>query len=169
MIKVDLYYNPKDFDMELADAQKLAQEIVEQILPFCERVEVAGSIRRKKNEVRDIDIVLIPKPLLWHRIIATLLRNMTAKVLKRGNRIAQLTIKGVNVDLYVATEQTWGIVLLIRTGSMAHNIRLSKRALSMGMKLSHSGLIKNGKIIASTEKEIFEALDLSYVEPQERE
>ena len=155
--------------MRLEQAQKLAQEIVDKILPYCERVEVAGSIRRKKSEVRDIDLVLIPKPLLWHRIIATLQRTMNAKVLKRGNSIAQLTIQGVNVDLYSATEQTWGALLLIRTGSMAHNIKLSKRALSMGMKLSHKGLIKDGKLIASTEKEIFEALDLSYVPPEERE
>ena len=45
-----------------------------------------------------------------------------------------------------------------------HNIKLSKRALSMGMNLTHSGLTKDGKIIASTEKEVFEALGLSYIE-----
>ena len=156
--------------MLLEQAQKLAQEIVKQILSFCERIEVAGSIRRKKSEVRDIDLVLTPKPLLWHRIIATLQRTMDAKVLKRGDRIAQLTIKGVNVDLYSATEQTWGALLLIRTGSMAHNIRLSKRALSMGMRLTHKGVTRDGRIIASrTEREIFEALGLSYVPPEERE
>jgi DNA polymerase (family 10) len=154
--------------MELAYAQKLAQDIVEQIRPHCERIEVAGSIRRKKSEVRDIDIVLIPKPLLWHRIIATLQRKMEAEVVKRGDNIAQLTIKDVNVDLYVATPETWGGLLLIRTGSAGHNIRLSKRALSMGLKLTHSGLTKDGKIIASTEKEIFEALSLNYIEPEER-
>jgi DNA polymerase/3'-5' exonuclease PolX len=154
--------------MELAYARKLAEQIVEQIRPHCEKVEVAGSIRRKKNEARDIDLVLIPKPLLWYRIIAILQRNMDAKVVKRGDSIAQLTIKDVNADLYSATEQTWGALLLIRTGSAEHNIRLSKRALSMEMKLTHSGLVKDGKVIASTEKEIFEALGSSYVEPEER-
>jgi DNA polymerase/3'-5' exonuclease PolX len=154
--------------MELAYAQKLAEQIIEQIRPHCERIEATGSIRRKKSEVRDIDIVLIPKPLLWHRIIATLQRNMDAKVVKRGDSIAQLTIKDVNVDLYSATEKTWGALLLIRTGSAEHNIKLSKRALSTGMKLTHSGLTKDGKVIASTEKEIFEALGSSYVEPEER-
>ena len=155
--------------MKLEDAEELAGEIVEHIHPFCERVEIAGSIRRKQSEVRDIDLVLIPKPLSWHRIVATLQRRMNAEVLKRGDSIAQLTIKGVNVDLYVANEQTWGALLLIRTGSAEHNIKLSKRALSMGMKLTHKGLTKEGKVIASTETEIFEALDLPYVEPEERE
>ena len=154
--------------MRLEDAEELAREIVEHIRPHCERVEVAGSIRRKKSEVRDIDLVLIPKPLLWHRIIATLQRTMNAEVLKRGDSIAQLTIKGVNVDLYSATPETWGTVLLIRTGSMTHNIKLSTIALRKGMKLSHKGLTKDGKVIASTEKEIFEVLDLRYRKPEER-
>ena len=155
--------------MKLEDAEELAREIVEHIRPHCERVEVAGSIRRKKSEVRDTDLVLIPKPLLWHRIIATLQRTMDAEVLKRGDMIAQLTIKGVNVDLYSATPETWGALLLIRTGSAEHNIKLSQIALRKGMKLSHKGLTKDGKVIASTEKEIFEALDLPYVPPEERE
>ena len=89
--------------------------------------------------------------------------------MKRGDSVAQLTIKDVNVDLYSATEQTWGALLLIRTGSAEHNIELSKRALSMGMKLTHNGLTKDGKVIASSEKEIFEALGLSYIGPEERE
>ena len=154
--------------MQLEHAQKLAQEIVEQIHPYCERIEVAGSIRRKKSEVRDVDIALIPKQSLWPRIIATLQRAMHAKILKRGDSIAQLTIKDVNVDLYVANEQTWEALLLIRTGPAEHNIKLSQIALRKGMKLTHKGLIKGGKVIASTEKEIFEALDLPCVEPELR-
>ena len=146
--------------MRLEQAQKLAQEIVEQIRPHCERIEVAGSIRRKKSEVHDVDIVLIPKPLLWHRIIAALQRAMDAKILKRGDSIAQLLIRDVNVDLYVTSEQTWEALLLIRTGSAEHNIKLSQIALRKGMKLTHKGLTKSGKVIAS-EKESFEALDLS--------
>jgi len=155
--------------MLLEEAKRLAQEIVEQIFPHCERVEVAGSIRRKKSEVRDIDLVLIPKPFLWSRIIATLQRTMDAEVLKRGDIIAQLTIKGVNVDLYVASPETWSALLLIRTGSAQHNIKLSMLAQKKGLKLTHRGLVKGGNVIASTEKEIFEALELSYVEPEERE
>ena len=136
---------------------------------FCDRIAVAGSIRRKKIEVRDVDLVLIPKPLLWPRIIATLQRKMDATVVKSGKVVAQLTIGGVNVDLYSATEETWEPLLLIRTGSAQHNIKLSMRALRMGMKLTHSGLTKNGKILASTERGIFEALGLEYVPPEERE
>ena len=154
--------------MKLKDAEKLAEQIIEQIRPFCDRLVVAGSIRRKKSEVRDVDFVLIPKPLLWHRIVATLQQNMDAKVLKHGEKAAQVTIDGVNVDLYSATEETWEPLLLIRTGSAEHNIKLSMIARKKGMKLSHKGLIQNEKIDASTEKEIFEALGIDYVLPEER-
>jgi DNA polymerase (family 10) len=154
--------------MELEEAQKLANQIVELIFFFCDKITVAGSIRRKKLIVRDVDIVLIPKPLLWPRIISTLQRKMDAKVLKAGNKVAQLTIDGINVDLYSADVKTWEALLLIRTGSAEHNIKLSIQAMKMGMKLTHSGLTKDGKIIASTEKGIFKALGLDYVPPEER-
>lgn len=67
------------------------------------------------------------------------------------------------------TPETWGTLVLIRTGSAEHNIKLSMIAQKKGLKLSHSGLTKNGEVITSTEKEIFKALDLPYVEPEERE
>ena len=93
---------------------------------------------------------------------------MDAKILKHGDSIAQLTIKDVNMDLYVTNEQTWEAILLIRTGSAEHNIKLAQIALRKGLKLTHRGLAKGGKVIASTEKEIFEALDQPYVEPELR-
>ena len=93
---------------------------------------------------------------------------MDAKVVKHGNKAAQLTINGANVDLYSATEETWEPLLLIRTGSAEHNIKLSMIARKKGMKLSHNGLIKGDKIVASTEKEIFGLLDLRFVPPEER-
>ena len=154
--------------MELQEAQKLANQIVELISPFCERIAIAGSIRRKKPQVRDVDLVLIPKLLLWSRIISTLQKKMDAKVLKWGEKVAQLTIGGINVDLYATNPKEWEALLLIRTGSAEHNIKLSIQARKLGMKLTHSGLTKDRKIIASTEKGIFEALGMDYVPPEER-
>jgi DNA polymerase/3'-5' exonuclease PolX len=154
--------------MRREQAQELAQQIVKEISPFCDRIIVAGSIRRKKPKVRDVDIVLIPKPLLWPRIVATLQRKMDAKVLKQGEKVAQLTIGGINVDLYSATPETWEPLLLIRTGSAQHNIKLSMIAQKKGMKLTHRGLMKNGEIIASTEEAIFKTLGMNYVPPEER-
>ena len=154
--------------MELEEAQEFANQIVALISPFCDRITIAGSIRRKKPIVHDIDIVLIPRVLRWSRIIATLQKKMDAKVLKCREKVAQLTIDGINVDIYATNPKQWDALLWIRTGSAEHNITLSMRARKLGMKLTHSGLSKDGKIIASTEKGIFEALGMEYVSPEER-
>jgi len=103
---------------------------------------------------------------LWN---FTLKLRKISKIGVDGKQVKRVVFKGEQIDLYFATPETWGALVLIRTGSAEHNIRLSKRALRMGMKLSHRGLIKNEKVIASTERKIFEALDLPYVEPEERE
>jgi DNA polymerase (family 10) len=154
--------------MELEQAQKFANQIVELISLFCDRIIVAGSVRRQKSQVRDVDIVLIPKPLLWSRIISTLQKKMDAQVLKCGEKVAQLTIDGINVDLYSTNSKEWETLLLIRTGSAEHNIKLSIQARKMGMKLSHKGLVRDGIIVASTEEGIFKALGMEYVPPEER-
>ena len=70
--------------------------------------------------------------------------------------------------MYSTNPKEWEALLLIRTGSAEHNINMSIQARKLGLKLTHSGLTKNGKIIASTEKEIFEALGIDYVPPEER-
>ena len=75
-------------------------------------------------------------------------KKMDAKVLKCGEKVAKLTIGGINVDLYSTNQKEWEALLLIRTGSAEHNIKLSIQARKMGMKLTHSGLSKAGKIIA---------------------
>ena len=76
----------------------------------------------------------------------------------------------MQVDVYFAKEETWGILLLVRTGSKEHNIRLCKHAINTGMKLSsEKGLMEDGKVISSkTEEEIFQGLGMDYVKPEER-
>jgi len=114
--------------MKLEQAQGLAGQVLEAIRDHCERIEVAGSIRRKKSEIRDIDLVLLPKPLLRPRILATLRRTMNAEVLKSGDKVAQLAINGVNVDLYFANKESFAPLLFFRTGSAQSNMRLASIA-----------------------------------------
>jgi len=152
--------------MRLEQAEKLAEQFIHEIATYCEKIKVVGSIRRRKTECRDIDLVLLAKPeQLWN---FTLKLKKISKINVDGKQVKRVIYKGEQFDLYFATPETWGALILIRTGSAQHNIKLSKRALKTGMKLTHRGLMKNGKIIASTEAGIFEALDLSYVEPQQR-
>jgi len=152
--------------MKLKEAQELAEQFIHEIADYCKKIEIVGSIRRRKTECRDIDLVLLAKPeQLWN---FTLKLKKISKIMVDGKQVKRVIYKGEQFDLYFATPETWGALVLIRTGSMDHNIKLSTIALRKGMKLTHSGLMKDKKLISSTEVGIFEALDLSYVEPQER-
>lgn len=82
------------------------------------------------------------------------------------------TKTGIPVDIYVATDDTWATLFLIRTGSREHNIKLAQRAQELGMKLRASGdgiEDASGKLLkVETEGEIFSYLQLPYVRPEER-
>jgi DNA polymerase (family 10) len=164
--------------MQLEEACFLADRIVHCIDHLCYNIQVVGSIRRKRPEPRDIDIVLIPQAWMWNTIIQRFKTSMFANVIEAaGPELARLRVpvngvsESIQVDLYRARPETWGVLLLIRTGSIEHNIKLCSRARAMGMMLSAAqGVIKDGKVIASrTEEEIFQALNMDFVEPEKRE
>jgi len=128
--------------MQLTQAEKLAKQFIQEIAVYCEKIKIVGSIRRRKTECRDIDLVLLAKPEeLWN---FTFKLKRISKIMVDGKQVKRVIYKGEQFDLYFATPETWGALILIRTGSAQHNIKLSKRALNMGMKLTHSGLMKNG-------------------------
>jgi len=159
--------------MYLGDAEALANEIVSILDPFCEKILIVGSIRRKIPEVHDIDIVLIPDNSLFLSIEIQKLGPFE----KDGPKIKRLRYKDmIDVDIYFATSMIWATLVLIRTGSKEHNIRLCSRAKSMGMKLKANGeglyrIISDEKLIriaGDTEESIFHMLDLEYIPPEER-
>lgn len=163
--------------MRLEDAAVLADRIVHCIEHLCDKIQVVGSIRRKRPEVHDIDIVLIPQAWMWNTIIQCLKIDMKACVVKAGQELATLEVpigatnETISVDIYKARPETWGVLLLIRTGSKEHNIMMCSKVRTLGMMLSAAqGVIKDGKVIASrSEKEIFRALGMEYIEPENRE
>lgn len=153
--------------MKLVEGRQLVYEILQILRPICECIEVAGSIRRKKPEVRDIDLVLIPKPLV--DVVNVLERSMGAEVVKRGQRVANLKIRGVGVDLNFCNQAEFAPMLLFRTGSWQFNTRLASKAKRLGLKFSPHGVFKGGKRIdENTEDSIFEMLKEEYVKPEER-
>lgn len=177
--------------MKLEEAERLAFKVEQAITPCCERVVTVGSIRRRQPEVADIDLVVIPKPLMWSRIAGSLIQELDATLKACGPQLMRLTIpvaftpSGVcQVDIYAATPKTWGVLMLIRTGSIEHNIKLCVRAKDLGLRLSaKEGVIEVSsvvcglscnrtvtRVIASrTEEEIFKALQMEYVPPAYRE
>jgi DNA polymerase (family 10) len=155
--------------MKLEEAERLAQDFIEEIRPFCERIQVAGSVRRKRPEVKDVDLVMIVRD--WFGLNATLQK--LGKLVLDGPKVKRILYKGAQIDMYVATPKTWATLLLIRTGSVDHNIRLCTIARSKGMHLSASGdglFDQEGKRIAGdNEESIYEALGLEYEKPEERD
>lgn len=155
--------------MELERAQKVANEVVKHLSAYCQRIEVAGSIRRKAPNPKDIDLVLIPNDLwnLHHEIMGLGPMKMS------GSKIMRVMVNRTQVDIYVASEETWATLLLIRTGSAQNNIRLATLAKKKGWHLAASGdglFDENGQRIAGdSEQSIYEALGLPYQEPWERD
>jgi len=154
--------------MALERAEKIAESVVKRLSPYCKKIEVAGSIRRRKPWVNDIDLVLVPSDLwnLHHEVMGLGQMRMS------GSKIMRVMVGSTQVDIYVADETTWATLLLIRTGSAENNIRLATRAKSRGWRLAASGdglFNERGERIAGdTELSIYQVLGLPYQKPEER-
>jgi len=154
--------------MELERAKTIANEVIKRLSPYCQRIEVAGSVRRQKAVVNDIDIVLVPSDL-WN-LSQEVMGLGPSKV--SGDKLKRINHNGVQVDLYYASQETWATLLLIRTGSKENNIRLATLAKKRGGHLAANG---NGlfnevgrRVAGDSEESIYEALSLPYQQPWER-
>lgn len=173
-------------------AREIAEDLVSELSGFCDRIEIAGSLRRRKHAVNDIDLVVIPKfiqvqdeSLFGEPVRENLLEKKLSQLCligqldleANGSKIKRFlkTVDGdtIPIDVYIANEQTWWTLLLIRTGSRNHNIKLAKRAmdLHMHLKADGSGLLAPGGTLIPIhrEEEIFRHLGLAYRPPEERE
>ena len=162
-------------EIDLEEAQRLAAQIKASVENQCDRIEVAGSIRRQKSKVHDIDFAAVAKTDADWQKINEKLKQLKAKPNCSGNSVIKAYLLCQNglfqVDFYRAKPQTFGIHLLVRTGSADHNMWLAGYAISKGMRIKYSqGLIKDNNAIAGeNEKEAFATLGLSYPLPSERE
>lgn len=158
----------------LARADKIAEAVVKRLSPYCRKIdnrikiEVVGSVRRRVPWVNDIDLVLIPDDLWgFHAEVKKL-----GQMKMNGPKIKRIMVGSIQIDIYIADEDTWATLLLIRTGSAQNNIRLAQRAQERGWRLAASGdglFNENGERIAgNTELSIFQALGLPYQQPKER-
>lgn len=158
--------------MRLEEANVIAQSIKELLTPYCDRIEIAGSIRRGKSIVHDIDIVLIEKPeaaLVMNSILSSI-----GEIELNGGKIKRLRYGNgdISIDIYIATPATWATLLLIRTGSKENNIRLCSLARRKGwhLKANGDGLfgMRGQRIAGDTGESIYQALGIPYQEPHNR-
>lgn len=171
--------------MNLARAIVLADKIREQLQPMCDKIALAGSIRRSRPEVNDIDFVILPKPGQLQAIKQRCKQNCRAITDGDQNFICALRLSPGNefqLDIFFARHPVkellqiipgnFGSLLLCRTGSKEHNIYLIEHAKRRGLTWNpYQGVFDSeGYCIASeTEEAIFDALNLDPVPPERRE
>jgi DNA polymerase (family X) len=138
---------------------------------FAKEVVPAGSYRRRKETIGDIDILATsdkPEKLMDYFVKF----DGISDVLAKGPTKTMVRLKiGLDADLRVVSEESFGAALAYFTGSKDHNIAMRELAIKKGWKLNEYGLFdKNGKMIAGrTEEEIYKALDLEWIPPEMRE
>jgi DNA polymerase (family X) len=137
-----------------------------------ERITFAGSLRRMRDTIGDIDILVASAdatPIM--DAFTTMPR--AAQILAKGDTKSSIvTRKGLQVDLRVVPADAWGAALIYFTGSKTHNIKIRERAIKRGWKLSEWGLFEaeTGKQVAAhTEEDVYEALGLPWFPPTMRE
>lgn len=135
------------------------------------RVELAGSLRRGKETVGDLDfLALSDHPEEAARAFCALPE--VEEVLAQGPKKASVKLSGgLQADLRIVPEESFGAALQYFTGSQAHNIRLRERAVARGWKLNEYGLFdeENRQLAGETEEGIYQALGLAYIPPELRE
>jgi DNA polymerase/3'-5' exonuclease PolX len=180
----------------LADARAVAAVLCRALAPHCDRIEVAGSIRRQKPTVGDIELLFIPRfgarvvaPELFPRhcdlaalAIDELLRSQVLgkRPNKLGgtawgekNKLAVHLPSGIAVDLFAATAHNWFNYLVCRTGGAESNRQIAMAAQAMGWKWNPygSGFEKLGSTerhVVTEERDVFAFVGLPYREPEAR-
>ena len=155
-------------------ALPLAERIVADLaaVPGVEAVQYAGSLRRFRETIGDIDIVVAASD---HAAVMERFAThpAVARVIARGDTKSSIVSgEGIQVDVRVVDHSQYGAALLYFTGSKAHNVHLRQLALNRGWTLNEYGLtvLDGGDVVAAaTEQEIYEALGLPFIEPELRE
>jgi DNA polymerase (family 10) len=134
------------------------------------QAQAAGSLRRQRDTVGDLDLVVAARPgsSVMHRFAAA--ADVAAVLAKGPTRASVVLANGMQVDLRAVPPESFGAALLYFTGSKSHNITLRQRALGAGLKLNEYGLYREGRRIAGdTEASVYQALGLPFIEPELRE
>ena len=166
-------YNATERRMLLDEATALGEHVLGFIRgrAECEEAELAGSLRRQKETIGDLDIVAASSD---GKALADAFASapFVDEVLAHGPSKVFIKCGGVEVDLRIVEPEAYGSLLHHFTGSQAHNVVLRERAVKMGVNISEYGLTQAGtqryEPVAS-EAELYSRLGLSYIPPELRE
>lgn len=160
-----------------AEAYEIALSVLEELKPHCIRIEIAGSLRRKKDDCGDVEIAAIPKPYstgLLESGIATIV-NKWKKVkgeLEFGKTkyTQRILPEGIKLDLFIANEENWGLIFAMRTGPAEYSHKvLANGWVRQGFKSQDGYLYRNGeKYEVREEEDLFKLIGIPYVNPEDR-
>jgi DNA polymerase (family X) len=152
----------------------LAEDIIRKMKDTAavDRIEVAGSIRRRKETVKDIDILATSKHP--EKVMEVFVKNPhVRRILAEGpTKSSIISDDGIQVDLRVVDEDSFGAALQYFTGSKQHNIKLREMAVRAGLKINEYGVFREPgekKIGGRQEEDVYKALKLAYIPPELRE
>ena len=158
----------------LHEAEQYARALVEYLKAGggIQEIDVAGSFRRRKETIGDLDIVVTCAPAKAPAVIERFGKfGDVTQVVARGDTRSTVRLSGgLQVDLRVVEPSCFGAAMQYFTGSQAHNIELRKIAQAKQLKLNEYGIFRGSKSIAGrTEQDVYGALGLEWIPPELRE
>lgn len=170
--------------MELQQASELAEKLKELLGGSCTRIEVAGSIRRRRPDVGDIELLCIPdtstgadqldrriKELIEAGVLALRMGRHGRKVYGPKNKLLTHVATGFGVDVFSTDEACWPVAMVVRTGGKATCQRIAVAAQERGYSFHAYGTgftTPEGMLVCYTEEDVFKAVGLPYKDPWER-
>jgi DNA polymerase (family 10) len=160
--------------MVLHEAEQYARAIVEYLKAGAgiDEIDVAGSFRRRKETIGDLDIVVTCAPTKAQAVIERFGKfGEVREVAAQGDTRSTVRLSsGLQVDLRVVEPACFGAAMQYFTGSQAHNIELRKIAQAKSLKLNEYGVYRGSKRVAGrTEQDVYKALGLQWIPPEMRE
>jgi len=168
----------------LGRARRIAERIRKLFAPHCQRIQIAGSIRRKKRDIGDVEIVCIPtagidlfgkssgrNEFFLQKSIPELGKRIKGD-LYRGKYIQYLLPEGIKLDLFIADQKNYGLILAIRTGSALYSHHVLARGWVKAGYQSENGYLRDrsGKMIDIPEEEdLFRLIGIPYIPPEARD
>ena len=148
----------------LEEAETIGRRVIEALTGVTSRAELAGSVRRRRPEVGDVDIVIVPTGDIVAALVAAGMEEPTG-----GVQQLHLLVDGVQVDLALTQADRWGTAILHWTGSVAFNIACRRQAKRLGGTLSQHGIAcADGMRTFTEEGDVLMHLGMAYRVPGER-
>ncbi len=156
----------------IGEALPMAESLVKELKENSgiEKIRICGSLRRFKETIGDIDILVAAKDGAEVAEVFTRLPQVKEVTSKGNTKSSVILDNGMNADLRVIDASVFGAASHYFTGSKQHNIKMRQIAMKKGLKLSEYGVFKGKKNIASsTEEEVFKAFGMQFIPPEIRE